>query len=107
MKKIIILLAILSIKYVTTDCPDGMLFCFDSNDNKLGQISVGRCWTWSWFSCVPCAADTSSRKISYQSYIHQCRYFHPQTIKVLDTDSVLGDLFFMFDGIVWEWSKKN
>ena len=99
MKKIIILLAILSIKYVTTDCPDGMLFCFDSNDNKLGQISVGRCWTWLRFSCVPCFADTSSKKISYQPYIHQCQYFYPLSMNVLDTDGVLKDT------LTYKWNK--
>ena len=79
------------IKYACADCPNGILYCFDSQDKLLGQITVGRCWTWTRLSCVPCAADTSSRKITFNEYISYCKHYYSNSVQVLNTDSVWGD----------------
>jgi hypothetical protein len=73
---------------ILTACGDEILYCFDSNDNNLGEIVVGSCWKWARLSCQPCGSDTTSRKISYHNYKSHCRHFYPDTTMVLNTKTV-------------------
>jgi hypothetical protein len=36
------------------NCPETELYCFNSNDSRLGEIKVQQCWKWSRLSCQPC-----------------------------------------------------
>ena len=67
------------------ECPDKILYCFDSAEHRLGGIVVDQCWSWYRFSCQPCSADTKAKFITYEKYIHHCRYYYPKSKLVLDT----------------------
>ena len=88
---LIIILA--SIQLITADCPDRLLYCFNDTEELLGDIQVNQCWTWSRISCQPCSATTNKKKITYEKYIYQCRYFYPTSIIVLVWDNVVFDRF--------------
>ncbi len=76
-----------SIEFISTDCPDGYLYCFNSKKELLGKILVNKCWTWSRFSCQPCSASTDQRIIAYDKYIHQCRHYYPTANEILAWDN--------------------
>ena len=78
----LLLIILGSIQFISTDCPDGHLFCFNSKKELLGKILVNQCWKWSRFSCQPCSASTDQLMISYDKYIHQCRHYHPTTNEI-------------------------
>ena len=82
---------IISFCYSRADCPDRLLYCFDSNDSRIGSINVNQCWKWSMLSCIPCSAiiTSDSRRLSYYKYIHHCRYYFPDSVTVLDSKNVL------------------
>ena len=80
--EIIISITIL-VKYIFASCPNGILYCFDSNDQRLGQITVGQCWFWSRFNCRPCFEYSTSVK-KFIDYLLHCQYYYPKTVKVLD-----------------------
>jgi hypothetical protein len=90
---LIIILA--SNQLVLTDCTDRLLYCFNDKEELLGDIQVNQCWTWSRISCQPCSATTNKKKITYEKYIYQCRYFYPTSIELLDWDDA------EFDRIIW------
>jgi hypothetical protein len=82
---LIIILAL--IHFISTDCPDRLLYCFNRKEELLGDIQVNQCWTWSRVSCQPCSATTNQKKITYEKYIHQCRHYYPASIKILIWDN--------------------
>lgn len=86
-----ILLVIISfgfIQNIKASCRDKSLYCFDLRENRIGEINVGQCWEWSRLSCQPCSANTNNKKITYEKYLITCRFFYPESVKVLDTKSV-------------------
>ena len=76
------------IEYTSAACLDTTLYCFDSNENRIGEIVVGQCWKWSRLSCQPCDAEINARKITYNDYLDQCQLFFPNTAQVLNMKSV-------------------
>jgi hypothetical protein len=92
---LIIILA--SIQLISTDCPNRLLYCFNDKEELLGNIQVNQCWTWSRISCQPCSATTNQKKITYEKYIYQCRYYYPTSILVLVWDNA------MFDKFLWSY----
>ena len=83
-----ILIIVFSIQHLNASCPDTELYCFDINNHRLGKISVGQCWRWHRLSCQPCSANVMEKQITFFNYIHYCRYFFPDTVRVLDTKKV-------------------
>ena len=73
------------------DCPDKILYCFDSAEHRLGGIIVEQCWKWSRLSCQPCSADTEAKFITYQKYIHHCLYYYPRSKFIFDTKNALNN----------------
>ena len=76
-----------SIELISTDCPDKKLSCFNSKKELLGKILVNQCWKWSRFSCQPCSASTDKLMITYDKYIHNCRYYYQATNEIQAWDS--------------------
>ena len=44
------------IRSISTDCSDSILYCFNSNNMRAGEIIVPQCWMWNRLSCQPCSA---------------------------------------------------
>ena len=102
------------VKSTQANCPETDLYCFNSNDFRIGEIKVQQCWKWSRLSCQPCKLDnliklvlnfykinhfwfignydylttSTGGKISFQKYLQFCQIFYPNTVQVLDTKSV-------------------
>jgi hypothetical protein len=76
-----------SIKLISTDCPDDYLYCYNIKKELLGKILVNYCWTWLRFSCQPCRASTDQLFITYDKYIHHCRYYYQATNEIQAWDS--------------------
>jgi hypothetical protein len=101
LKLLLLSISFCLIQSISTACPDKILYCFDMNGNRVGEINVGQCFRWTRFSCTPCSSEANGVKISYLPYIHHCRYFFPETAQVLETISVRGDRLKEFkDGIL-------
>ena len=66
------------------DCPDKILYCFDSAEHRLGGIIAEQCWSWYRLSCQPCSADTKAKFITYQKYINQCLYYYSRAKYIFD-----------------------
>ena len=82
----IIVICIYLIQYIAADCTDTKLDCYSSTDGIIGDITVGQCWKWSMLACVPCSGvitTTDYTNIDLNKYIHFCRYYYPNTEKVL------------------------
>ena len=82
----IIAICIYLFQYITADCPETKLDCYNSKDGIIGDITVGQCWKWSMLACVPCSGvitTTDYTNIDLNKYIHFCRYYYPNTEKVL------------------------
>ena len=67
------------------ECPDKILYCFDSAEQRLGAVVVEQCWKWLRLSCQPCSADTKGKIITYQKYMNDCQSFFPKSKSILDT----------------------
>ena len=71
------------------NCPETELYCFNSNDDRIGVIKVKQCWKWIRFSCQPCNYEyvitSMERKISFHKYLKLCQIDYPTTVKILDT----------------------
>lgn len=79
------------IQLVSTDCVNGMLYCFDSNGIRYPkEIIVGQCWKWKKLACEPCNTVIKNGLSSYEKYLSLCRYRYPNTVLVLETKSVWG-----------------
>ena len=81
----IIAICIYLFQYITADCPETKLDCYNSKDGIIGDITVGQCWKWSMLACVPCSALISVKEytnIDLKKYIHFCRYYYPNTEQV-------------------------
>ena len=76
------------VQYASTDCPDTYLYCFNSEDTRLGEIRVPQCWAWSRLSCQPCSANIDARIITYHEYIHYCRYYYPETVQIFSKRNI-------------------
>ena len=83
-----ILIIVFSIQNLNAACYDTELYCFDSNNHRLGEIIVGQCWTWSRFNCLPFRANLMKKQNSFQNYVNLCREFYQDTVLVLDTKQV-------------------
>ena len=70
------------------DCPTKLLYCFDENNKRIGNFTANQCWIWRRLSCQPCSADITTKEISFQRYIHHCRYYYPNSVLVLDRNQV-------------------
>ena len=79
------------IQSTSGECPDKILYCFDSAEHRLGGIIVEQCWKWSRLSCQPCSADTKGKIITYKKYIHECQIFYPRSNFVMDKKNSLNN----------------
>ena len=107
MKIAIVISLIILIKHSYAGCPNGVLYCFDSNDKRLGQITVGQCFFWSKFRCNPCLEYSTSVK-AFIDYLLQCQHHYPKTVKVLDRPNTMN-INFLLDpfGTFWEAPLKK
>ena len=86
---ICLIISLCLIQYIFADCIDGKLYCFNSNQIRLGEIVVGQCWNWRSFSCEPCGMSKLIKKRSrFHRYLLVCRHYFPNTVLVLQTKSV-------------------
>ena len=87
---LLIYLALISNSFA--ECPDKVLYCFDSMERRIGGITVPQCWNWKWFSCQPCSSTTNNQKVTFEKYITFCIHFYPTTVQVLNSKSFFAKL---------------
>ena len=82
-----------SIQYLLAACPDTNLYCYGSNGENYGMITVNQCWFWSRLSCQPCNVKISGRKFDYGFYLPQCKSFSSETVLVLTSKTISAHNF--------------
>jgi hypothetical protein len=98
------------------DCPDDVVYCFDSNKKILGELFIGQlfykkllkifnlkfgiiglCYNWKKIRCEPCGMMfDAGKKINNSPYIKQCRENYPKATFVLSKSTFL---FYKVDGV--------